>query len=128
MIRPRLLFDTEVATGRNNLLQKLPKFKNFLDEFNSVTSCDTIVEATSALLSANQSGVFNVANTGTYTIYEMATSLFLRGGMTSQEELHESQGLYLVNNVMDLDRLKEFYTPRDTLEELKRCYTELSKK
>jgi len=121
IIRPRLLFDSDVARGRNNLIQKLPEFPNYLDEFNSVTSCDTIVESVGALLEVNQAGVFNVANRGTYTMYEMAKALGLDGGMIAQEELHQSQGLFLVNNVMDTERLEEFYCPRDTIYELKHC-------
>lgn len=121
IIRPRLIFDSDVAQGRNNLLQKLPDFPNYLDEFNSVTSCDTIVEAVEALVDADQEGAFNVSNTGTYTMWEMATALGYEGGMISEEELHESQGLFLVNNVMSTLKLEEFYTPRNTLEELARC-------
>jgi len=128
IIRPRLIFDSEVAQGRNNLLQKLPKFNNFLNEFNSVTSCDTIVEAVEALVEYDQCGVYNVANSGNYTIHEMATAMGLKGGKTTQEELHESQGLFLVNNVMDIDKLKKYYKPRDTIEEILRCYEKLQKR
>jgi dTDP-4-dehydrorhamnose reductase len=121
IIRPRLIFDSAPATGRNNLIQKLPQFDQFLDEFNSVTSNDTIVEAVEALIGANQYGVFNVCNRGTYTMYEMAKVLGLSGGKIKQEDLHASQGLFLVNNVMDTTKLEQFYTPRETMEELNRC-------
>jgi nucleoside-diphosphate-sugar epimerase len=127
IIRPRLLFDGGLQKGRNNLLQKLPKFNDYLDEFNSVTSCDTIVEAVEALLESNCRGAFNVANDGAYTIHDMAEALGYNGGYVSQEELHQSQGLFLVNNVMDLTKLKRYYQPTDTIEELLRCNRELNK-
>lgn len=121
IVRPRLIFDSAPATGRNNLIQKLSKFDTFLDEFNSVTSNDTIVEAIEALLESKQSGIFNVCNTGSYTVHEMAESLGFKGGKIKQEDLHKSQGLFLVNNVMDTTKLEQFYAPRDTIVELQRC-------
>ena len=127
IIRPRLIFDSAPAVGRNNLIQKLPQFTQFLDEFNSITSNDTIVEAVEALIANNQEGVFNVANTGTYTMHEIAEALGLMGGKIKQEELHKSQGLFLVNNVMDTTKLEQFYQPRETLYELQRCQEKLQK-
>lgn len=127
ILRPRLIFDSEPATGRNNLIQKLPQFTQFLDEFNSVTSTDTIVESVEALLDATQTGVFNICNTGTYTIYEIAEAIGLMGDKIKQEDLHTSQGLFLVNNVMDSAKLEEFYIPRNTIEEIKRCNEILQK-
>jgi dTDP-4-dehydrorhamnose reductase len=121
IIRPRLLFDSSSVKGRNNLIQKLQTFTKYLNEFNSVTSCDTIVDAVNVLIDNNLSGVFNVANSGTYTIYEMALSLGLVGDKISQEELHSTQGLFLVNNVMDISKLEKVYTPPDTISELMRC-------
>jgi len=130
IIRPRLLFDSVKPEGRNNLLCKLPEFDAYLYELNTVTSCDTIVEAVEALLDANQSGVFNVGNTGSYSIWQMADAIGLVGENTcaiGQEQLHQSQGLYLVNNLMDMTKLEKFYQPRDVIEELKRCNEILGK-
>ena len=121
ILRPRLLFDSRATEGRNNLIQKLPTFKAYLNEFNSITSCDTIVEGLGALLEMNQSGVFNIANSDVYTVYEMAQALGLHGEKIRQEDLHATQGLFLVNNVMDISKLSEFYIPRNTLVELGRC-------
>lgn len=123
IIRPRLLFDSErPAKGRNNLIVKMEQFTQFLKEFNTVTSLDTIVEAIEALLEAKQVGIFNVGQTGKYTIADMARSLgFTVEKELTQADLHESQGLYLVNNIMDLSKLSKYYTPRDTIEELRRC-------
>jgi hypothetical protein len=98
-------------------------FTEFLREYNTVTSCDTIVEATQALIDGDASGVFNIGQTGHYTIADMANAIGLKVERElKQEELHESQGLYLVNNLMDLSKLEEYYTPRNTLVELRRCW------
>ena len=120
IIRPRLYFsDIENSL---NLICKFKKFDKILNEFNSVTSTRTIVEAVTALLENNQSGIFNVANDGAYTIKQLSEAIgynWRKDQVVKQEELHKSQGLYLVNNVMDLTKLKQFYTPRDAIEEIK---------
>lgn len=124
IIRPRLLFSDKVVKG-NNLLSKLLTFDKYVDEFNSITSNKTIVNAVDALLMANQSGAFNVCNQGHYTIFEIAKMLhdtinnmawtlkidFINKSKITAVELRDSQGLYLVNNVMDLTKLLEFYNP-----------------
>lgn len=125
IIRPRLIFDSRrPAEGkRNNLICKLEQFDSFVKEFNTVTSCDTIVEATQALLDAGQVGIFNIGQTGYYTIVDMAKRLgFEVKQELSQDDLHKSQGLHLVNNVMSLKKLQPFYNPRDAMDELTRCY------
>ena len=48
-------------------------------------------------------------------------------GTICQSDLHESQELYLVNNIMDLSKIKQFYEPRDAITELKRCKEILDK-
>ena len=55
IIRPRLYFSD--VENKLNLICKLPKFKTILNEFNSVTSTRTIVEAVTALLKHNQVGI-----------------------------------------------------------------------
>lgn len=122
IIRPRLYFSD--VDCKLNLISKLKRFNTILNEFNSVTSTRTIVEAVTALLKADQSGIFNVANDGAYTIKQLSEAIGYRWNddqVVSQEELHKSQGLFLVNNVMDLTKLKQFYTPRDAIEEFKWC-------
>lgn len=128
ILRPRLLFDGYApADGkRNNLLCKMAKFNKFVAELNTITSLDTIVEATEALLDANQSGVFNVGQTGHYSIAHIANELGLQiDEALRQEDLHKSQGLFLVNNIMDLTKLQQFYQPRDAIVEVKRCWAQL---
>lgn len=125
IIRPRLLFDSEcpAAGKRNNLLCKMEKFDFFINEHNSITSNDTIIEAIEALLINHQSGIFNVAQLGCYSISEIAEYLGLNVKATfTQDQLRKNQGLALVNNIMDLSKLRQFYKPRDTLVEAKRCW------
>ena len=122
IIRPRLYFSD--VDCKLNLISKFKNFKTILNEFNSVTSTRTIVEAVTALLEANQSGIFNVANDGAYTIKQLSEAIGYKwcdDQVVKQEELHKSQGLFLVNNVMELSKLKQFYTPRDAIEEIKWC-------
>lgn len=129
IIRPRLYFSDK--PNKLNLICKFPKFKNILNEFNSVTSTRTIVEAVDVLLQFNQIGVFNVANDGAYTIKQLSEAIGYKwedNQVVTQSELHKSQGLYLVNNVMDLSKLKQFYTPRDAIEEFKWCHRQLYSK
>ena len=126
IIRPRLYFSD--IKNPLNLICKLPNFKIILNELNSVTSTRTIVEAVTHLLCHNQTGIFNVANDGAYTIKQLSEAIgyeWDQSQVVTQSELHKSQGLYLVNNVMDLSKLKEFYHPRDAIEEFKWCYNNM---
>lgn len=120
IIRPRLYFgDTE---SPNNLICKLKKFDRFLDEQNSYTSIHVIVEAVKALLEKEQTGIFNVACDGYATPWQLAEWMGLSPQHEiNEEELHEQQGLYLVNNIMDLDKLKQHYQPLTLEDEFKRC-------
>ena len=119
ILRPRLYFsDTE---DRNNLLCKLPRFKSFLTEANSFTSLDTIVDSTQALLDAGATGTFNVACDGYATVQELASWIGLSGPGITEAQLHQSQGLYLVNNIMSLDKLKQYYQPPQLRAEVERC-------
>lgn len=121
ILRPRLYFgETE---NKNNLLTKLPKFDRHLTEINSFTSVQTIVEATTALLDNNQSGIFNVAQEGYSTIKDICKLL----GIPPQDdidgvELQKKCELALVNNILDISKLKNFYQPRNLEYELRRCW------
>ena len=125
IIRPRLLFDSvPVKTKRNNLIQKFSMFSEFLNEFNTVTSNQVIVDSVMSLLDTNCHGVYNCGCTGAYTIEQMATHLGFGCAKSLQDyELCGSQGLVLVNNVMSMLKLirDSGYTPPDALVELERC-------
>jgi len=124
ILRPRLYFSG--TDDKNNLLTKLPTFTRHLNEINSYTSLRTIVEATTALLINNQSGIFNVANTGYSTLEQIVSILGLEQKPTiGGEDLQSTQGIALVNNILDTSKLEEFYIPRPLCEEIINCYDEL---
>jgi len=123
VLRPRLLFGDFESPG--NLLCKLPKFTHYLEAFNSYISVSVLVDAITALLEHNQSGVFNVACDGISTVMNLARSIGLKGEGITEEELHKREHLYLVNNVMNLDKLKQFYQPPGLMDEVKRCWRAL---
>lgn len=126
IMRPRLIFSDKEQTGHNNLIQKLMKFDVFVDEFNSVTWNKTIVEAVQALLDQNQVGIFNVANEGIHTIHDIARMIGKDGEKMSGAELRKSQGLFLVNNVMDISKLRQFYLPPTVREAVTKCHFTLT--
>lgn len=125
ILRPRLYFSD--LPDKNNLLSKLPNFSHHLNEINSFTSTATIVEATTALLNAEQCGIFNVAQRGYGTVQQIAKHLGIKAKppMTG-EELQHSQGLALVNNILDISKLEQFYHPRELFHEMERCWQDLS--
>ncbi len=123
VLRPRLLFGDFKDKG--NLLCKLPKFTHFLDAFNSYTSVSVLVDAIMALLDKEQSGIFNVACDGIATVHQLAETVGLKGVGITEEELHEREHLYLVNNIMNLDKLKQFYQPPELMDEINRCWEAL---
>ena len=120
VIRPRLLFGD--FQDRNNLLCKLPAFTRYVDRFNSFSSVNVVVEAVTALLEHNQSGVFNVACDGAATVWTLAQWMGLEGQPMTERHLHEAEGIFLVNNVMDLTKLKQFYMPPTLKDEVLRCW------
>jgi dTDP-4-dehydrorhamnose reductase len=125
ILRPRLYFG-ETKDG-NNLLSKITNFKTFLTEMNSYTSVQTIVEATVALLNNDCSGVFNVAQRGVTNLVDIAEAVGLKvGGTLSGSQLRDQEGLYLVNNIMDISKLEQYYTPRPIITEIKRCWNILN--
>lgn len=124
ILRPRLLFDC--THSEKNLLTKFKRIKFFLNEFNTITSNQTILDSTIMLIKNDCAGVYNVGNTGTYTIYEMAkvfceTQNINIYGTIQQDDLIESQGLHLVNNVMDMSKLinDTKYIPGDALDTIR---------
>lgn len=124
IIRPRLFFSD--VEDKNNLLTKLPKFEKHLTELNSFTSTRTIVEAVTALLEAEQKGIFNVAQKGFSTVKDICKALDLpEKPDINGEELQKDQGVALVNNIMDISKLEEFYKPREVIQEIKDCFGKL---
>jgi len=128
ILRPRLLFNDQ-KTNKNLLYRMKTQFDRFVsDELDSVTCTKTIVEATQALLDSEQVGIFNVAEQGEYSMFDIASRLHLatHDDQISIKEIRGSDGLYLVNNTMDLTKLKEFYEPKDALKTFISCYNKLN--
>jgi dTDP-4-dehydrorhamnose reductase len=129
ILRPRLLFSD--VEDKNNLLCKLPKYKGYVsDKQDSLTCTTSIVAATKELLKKKQVGVFNIAEEGSLSIADIAE---LCGGFGKKNvkrvrmsTVREAQGLYLVNNVMSIDKLKQFYSPFPIDKIIKVCYTKLN--
>lgn len=127
ILRPRLYFSG--TPDKNNLLTKLPSFKTHLTELNSFTSTATIVESAEALLKAGQRGVFNIAQEGYSTIEEICDHINLpKQPLINGKELQEKEGLALVNNIMDISKLKKFYKPRPILSEVEELWESLKTK
>jgi len=123
ILRPRLLFGDFKDKG--NLLCKLPGFTQYLEAFNSYISVDVLVEAITVLLNHKQSGVFNVACDGISTVMNLAKTVGLKGEGITEAELHQRENLFLVSNIMNLDKLKQFYQPPSLMTEVKRCWEAL---
>ena len=125
ILRPRLLFSD--IKDRNNLLCKIPKYTAYVDDRqDSFTCTSTIVGATKALLDEDVTGIFNVAQEGSASIKQVAEWCGLKSKpIIPMEELRKQQGLYLVNNVMDISKLKKYYTPSSIETAIKLCYNEL---
>ena len=121
ILRPRLLFDDRNVPV--NLLNKIYNFNKLCNELDSITSISVLKTSILKLIEANASGVFNVACDGYTSMYEIAHELnFSRIEKTSIQEIRIQQGLHLVNNIMDISKLKKYYTPPNILDEVKRCY------
>lgn len=126
IIRPRLLFGDVV--DKNNLLCKMHKFKRLVDAPDSLTSTDVIVKAIEALLEADEVGYYNVACDGHISIFEIGRMLGFPSANNpamTPEELRKQENLYLVNNTLDLSKLKQYYQPPNIIDELMRCWMKL---
>jgi dTDP-4-dehydrorhamnose reductase len=120
IVRPRLLFDD--TNKPVNLLSKIDKFNKLCNELDSVTSIHVLKTAILKLIEADCTGVFNVACDGYTSMYELGGALGLEKEKTSIQEIRLQQGLHLVNNIMDISKLKEYYNPPNIIDEVKRCW------
>jgi len=126
ILRPRLLFDSTPC--KNNFLYRLLNFNScVINRQDSLTCTTTLVESIIALLKNKQTGIFNVANKGNASMWQIAKWLDSKKEIldTSIEQVREDQGLYLVNNTMDLTKLKKFYNPKSLEICIKECYNNL---
>lgn len=120
IIRPRLLFDA--STKPNNLLVKVGTFSKLCNELESITSIYTIIESIDALILNNCRGIFNVACDGFITMQRVGEILGLSKPIAVMDQVRLDNKIYLVNNIMDISKLKKYYTPPNTESEIIRCY------
>jgi dTDP-4-dehydrorhamnose reductase len=119
IIRPRLFFDN--SDRPNNLLNKIRRFDKLCRELDSVSSIDVVVDATLALIMNKATGVFNVACDGYISMWEIGKLMGFEKDWISIEEVRKQQGLHLVNNTLDLSKLKQYFTPPNIECEILRC-------
>ena len=122
ILRPRLLFDA--SDKPVNLLSKISGFKALCNEIDSITSLDVLQTAILKLVEADAAGVFNIACDGYASMYEIGEMLGLDKPKTSIEEIRIQQGLHLVNNIMCINKLKNYYKPPHILDEIQRCWSQ----
>lgn len=123
IIRPRLFFDG--SDRPSNLLNKIKRFDKLCRELDSVSSTDTVVNATLALIENQATGVFNVACDGYISMHEIGVLMGFDKDWISIDEIRKQQGLHLVNNTMDLSKLKKYFIPPMIEDEVLRCIGEM---
>lgn len=123
VIRPRLFYGDTYPNGYANLIKKMSRcFTSVTRDLNSVTSVHTIVSAVTALIQADVSGVFNVADRGYLSMYEINKLFGTNLPIKSIEEIRDELNIYLVNCTMDTTKLEQFYEPPEASVELLRCF------
>jgi len=130
ILRPRLLFsDTKDSM---NLIMKLAKFEKHITDVNSITSIRLIVDSAIALLEKEQTGIFNVSHTHPVSIRQLARLIHgewygrdVNESLFTGEDLIKQEGLHLVNNTMNVDKLSAFIDIPNTLTVVSKCLQEL---
>jgi len=120
IIRPRLLFDSRNV--ENNLLVRLQRFDKFSDVLDSLTSVHVLISATKALIDGEASGIFNVACDGNMSMRDIGEIVLGHKVKTIEvNELRRRAALYLVNNRMNLDKLRPYYSPPNLKDEIRQA-------
>jgi dTDP-4-dehydrorhamnose reductase len=132
ILRPRLLFSD--IPDKNNLLCKLPNYKSYVNNYkDSLTRTKTIVNTCITLLEENASGIFNVAEDGPCTIADIVMWCNNFGKpkstdwihLTTMEHVRNIQKLYLVNNTMDISKIKKYLKINRIKDSIQECYKRL---
>jgi len=124
ILRPRLYYSD--VPDKNNLLCKLPKFKEYTnDRLNSFTDTRDIPKAVKALVRCKAEGIYNIASTGERSIYQLAQSLGLSCKSITSENLRKEEGIHLVNSTMRCHKLRKIYEPSKLEISTKHCWNEL---
>jgi len=126
IIRPRLLFSD--VKHKSNFLYRLQNFPSFVyDREDSLTATCTVVRTVEQLIKEDCSGIFNVAQKGKFSIYEIAKMLEIveHPQKITMDELRLKEGVTLSNVVMDCSKANKFYTPINLIDSLFLCYSQL---
>lgn len=114
ILRPRMIFSSLAVPS--NLIYKVSKFTELLDEKNSMTHVEDLVNVIDQVIQQRAFGTFNVCNEGLsspYHIKQMIAEIW--GGDTnikkiSKEKLFEQMsGLRLTNTWIDSSKVSSIY-------------------
>jgi len=127
ILRPRQLISS--YPYKTNMLTKFLSIKNLkcIEEQNSLTCIEDLEEMLDHLLFINANGIYNVANTGTISPYEIALELKkidkdLSVEKISYDKYLKNVAVKRVNTILDLTKLLATgYSPRSCQEALKYC-------
>lgn len=121
IVRPRQLISP--VPNPTNMLTKFIGLKggNFIDSKNSVTCIEDMKEMIDHLISKRSFGIFNLANSGTSSPYEIAMKIKeklspdLNVKKISYNDYLKSLKVKRVNTLLSIDKLLSTgYVPRDT--------------
>jgi len=128
ILRPRQL--VSAVPYKTNLLTKflsVPQPARFIESANSITCIENFAEMIDHLLTCDATGIFNCANEGTISPYEIAVKLTklnptLNPQPVDYQEYLDSIDVKRVNTVLNIDKLKSTgYHPRTAAEVIDWC-------
>ncbi len=128
ILRPRQLVCA--TPNKTNLISKflaVPQPARFIESANSITSLEDFSKMIDHLLSVNATGIYNCANEGTISPYEIAVKLTklnpdLKPQTVDYQEYLDSIKVKRVNTCLDISKLKASgYHPRSAEEVIDWC-------
>lgn len=119
ILRGRLFFGKTAGIFHSNLLQKIQKYRSFLNIPQSYTSIHTLAQAVKILIDNNEKGIYNVCNDGVASMWEIAQMLnFTDAKEISLEEFQRNNTYVPPHLKIDTSKLKKYYTPPNLKEEI----------
>jgi dTDP-4-dehydrorhamnose reductase len=134
IVRPRQLISS--VPNVTNMITKFMSMDEgrFIDSKNSLTCIEDMSQMIDHLVDNHHYGIFNLANSGFISPYEVALSIkeHLKPGLkvtkTSYEDYVKTLGVKRVNTLLDITKLKSTgYTPRSAKEALFWCVNNYGK-
>ena len=129
IIRPRMIFSTLPLPS--NLLYKINGFHEFIDEQNSMTSCEDICNFCDIIIKKDLRGTFNLCDNGTISPFAIKREISNIWGWKNpvlpikKEQLHEKVGLSLTDTLIDSSKAAQYVelgNVRDKMiETIKKC-------